>query len=89
MFYDLSFCSYSIGDIVDTLSEFCESQEEDPKQTFVWICCFCVNQHRVVQQSQSQQSGMLEEAIDFFTIFAQRVVTIGHVLCLMSPWNYP
>ena len=44
---------YSVEtDIVDGLKEFCKNSEPhlDPSGTHFWICCFCINQHRVVEQ---------------------------------------
>ncbi|CAB9524044.1 Kinesin light chain [Seminavis robusta] len=80
---------YRIGDIIDTLVDFCYTTNRDPTQTFVWICFLCVNQHRVWQQKKSERSGMLEPQVDFFAEFGLRVVSIGHVLAMMSPWNNP
>ncbi|CAB9520678.1 Kinesin light chain [Seminavis robusta] len=79
-----------IGDIVDTLSDFCRMHSLDPKRTYIWICCLCVNQHRVVETAMLQKSGMIPMAqADFFTIFGERVKRIGHVLCMMAPWKTP
>jgi tetratricopeptide (TPR) repeat protein len=53
---------YAIGDIVDTLWEFCETHKHDPKRTYVWLCCLCINQHRVykmkhdVSREENQQA---------------------------------
>ncbi|CAB9501139.1 Kinesin light chain [Seminavis robusta] len=84
--------SYTIGDIVDTLSDYCLHNSLDPKRTYIWICCLCVNQHRVVENSTStsQKSGMIIPShVDFFPIFGERVQRIGHLLAMMAPWNAP
>ncbi|CAB9524237.1 Kinesin light chain [Seminavis robusta] len=83
--------AYSIGDIVDTLSDFCHQNNLDPKRTYIWICCLCVNQHRVVENSTQQKSGMIAPSakVDFFAIFGERVKKIGHLLAMMAPWNAP
>ena len=78
--------SYSIGDIVDTLVDFCKFNSFDPKRTYVWICCLCVNQHRV---AELEQSGMLIATDDFFMEFGRRVTGIGHLLSMMAPWKDP
>ena len=31
----------AVGDIVDTLCDYCEYNELDPKRIYVWICCLC------------------------------------------------
>ncbi|CAB9497671.1 Kinesin light chain [Seminavis robusta] len=79
--------SYTVGDIVDTLSDFCQANGLNPKRTYIWICCLCVNQHRV---AASKMSGMTASSpVDFFTIFGQRVKRIGHLLAMMAPWDRP
>ncbi|CAB9530832.1 Kinesin light chain [Seminavis robusta] len=77
---------YTIGDIVDTLSDFCLQKKLNPKRTYIWICCLCVNQHRVVEKSKS---GVLVPTHEFFDIFGHRVKKIGHVLAMMAPWKAP
>ncbi|CAB9501022.1 Kinesin light chain [Seminavis robusta] len=82
--------NYSIGDIVDTLTDFCLQNKLNPKRTYIWICCLCVNQHRVVENSALPRSGMLvQNQVDFFPILGERVQTIGHLLAMMAPWNAP
>ncbi|CAB9515012.1 Kinesin light chain [Seminavis robusta] len=82
--------SYSLGDIMDTLSDFCEHKGLNPKRTYIWICCLCVNQHRVVENSALKNSGMTAPPqVDFFAIFGERVKRIGHVLAMMAPWHSP
>ncbi|CAB9518599.1 Hydra magnipapillata [Seminavis robusta] len=77
---------YTIGDIVDTLTDFCHKHELDPKRTYIWICCLCVNQHRVVEKFKS---GVLVPTHEFFDIFGHRVKKVGHLLAMMAPWNAP
>jgi len=98
---------YTIGDIIDTLQTHCERQSLNPKTTYIWICCMCVNQHRVVEQALSQatmkkssntSSGILlpssssspsTSSVNFFDEFRNRVVGIGHILAMMTPWDDP
>lgn len=88
---------YTIGDIIDTLESYCQGNGLNLKRTYVWICCLCVNQHRVVEEQQQKQgrtgaSGMITSSsqnVDFFAEFSQRVTGIGHILCMMAPWNNP
>jgi len=71
---------YTIGDIIDSLEEYCTVNSIDPKRTYIWICCLCNNQHRVGENV----------AFDVFqTIFRDIVVGVGHVLALMAPWEKP
>ena len=36
--------SYTVGDVVDTLMQFCDTEGRDPADTRFWICCVCINQ---------------------------------------------
>jgi len=81
---------YTIGDVVDTLTDYCSSERKDPKRTYVWLCSLCINQHRVIEQKQKERSGILSsQVVDFFTEFGDQVTDIGHVLAMMTPWNGP
>ena len=39
---------YTVGDVVHTLVEYCREHHYNPKRTYIWMCCLCVNQHRYV-----------------------------------------
>jgi tetratricopeptide (TPR) repeat protein len=78
--------SYKIGDIVDSLVDFCEREDLDPKRTYFWICAFCVNQHRVAETSRDGISVPTEL---FLATFDQRVSTIKNIVCMMAPWQKP
>lgn len=80
--------SYSVRDVVGTMVGFCEANNYDPKRTYVWICCLCLNQHRVVE---SNKSGIASKSstVDFENEFQRRVVGIGRVLVMMRPWGDP
>ncbi len=77
---------YTIGDIIDTLLYYCSSNDLDPKATYVWICCLCVNQHRVVDR---QSKGETIPFKVFYNTFFGRVTSIGHILVMMAPWDAP
>lgn len=73
---------YEIRDILSALSRYCTKQKLNPRRTYVWACCVCVNQHRV--------SLGAPLPFDFFEEkFRERVKRIGHVLALMAPWSKP
>ena len=36
--------AYTVGDIVDTLTEFCRTSGRAAESTCFWICCLCINQ---------------------------------------------
>jgi hypothetical protein len=74
---------YTIGDIVDVLTNYCTSNDLNPKEVYVWICCLCVNQHRIVEMKKRKEEIPFEE---FHNVFHGRVTSIGHVVAMMSPW---
>ena len=77
---------YELGDIVDSLISFCSSSELEPSRTYIWVCCLCINQHRV---KAAQARGDVVPFSEFQNTFGERVSGIGHILAMMSPWNYP
>ena len=77
----LSYCwAYRVIDIVKTLQEKCITEAKDPKQTYVWICCLCNNQHRVDEVIPFEEFQQ-----NFFHI----IRGVGTVWSLMTPWNDP
>ncbi len=38
---------YPFGTIGSALMAYCAKHGLDPRTTHVWICCMCINQHRV------------------------------------------
>lgn len=77
--------SYAIVDIVDTLWDFCSQNELDPKRTYIWMDCLCINQHRVVAQKEAGGTGLL----DFKKEFPSQLRNIGNMLAMMAPWKAP
>ncbi|CAE7460834.1 unnamed protein product [Symbiodinium sp. CCMP2592] len=47
---------YPVGDIADTLSDFFG---EESLHEFIWICCLCINQHRVKEAQAAGQTVLL------------------------------
>jgi len=77
---------YTVGDIADCLMIFCKANGLDPKRTYIWICCLCVNQHRVVEAREKGEKISFEQ---FSETFGSRVATIGRILAIMSPFQKP
>lgn len=75
---------HTIGDIVGTLVDFCKKEMLNPESTYFWICCLCVNQHRVVTTA----SGVVPTT-EFLETFGRRVSSTGRILCMMAPWEKP
>lgn len=77
---------YTIGDICDSLLAYCEGRKLNPATTFFWICCLCINQHRVKEATARHEMVPFEQFKDEFGF---RVQSIGRVVALMSPWKDP
>jgi len=77
---------YTIGDIIDVLTNYCTTNNLNPKEVYVWICCLCVNQHRVIEKKRNGEVVPFEE---FESVFFKRVTSIGHILAMMAPWTKP
>merc|ERR1719210_1450005 len=57
----------TIGEIVDALGQYCSDAHLSPKQTYIWLPCFCVNLHRqkglARETSEPQRVDALREEI--------------------------
>lgn len=77
---------YKLMDIASALTSYCMSTSQSPQEVRVWICCCCINQHRV---KESVTKGDVVPFHRFREEFAQRVYNVDHILALMSPWYSP
>eukprot|EP00927_Polykrikos_kofoidii_P021340 TRINITY_DN20221_c0_g1_i1.p1 TRINITY_DN20221_c0_g1~~TRINITY_DN20221_c0_g1_i1.p1 ORF type:complete len:1227 (-),score=208.50 TRINITY_DN20221_c0_g1_i1:66-3704(-) len=77
---------YTVGDIVDTLVSYCRDFNLAPEDTFVWMCCLCVNQYRVLESTKLGRQVPFEEFCD---TFGQRVRGVRTIVAMMSPWRFP
>jgi len=75
---------YAIGTVIESLCAWCEREQHDPRQTRAWMCCFCINQHRVVE---AQAAGTTVPFEEFRHEFESRVRGIGKVLSLFGTWK--
>eukprot|EP00041_Stephanoeca_diplocostata_P031082 m.959446 g.959446 ORF g.959446 m.959446 type:complete len:1169 (-) comp23882_c0_seq47:1609-5115(-) len=66
---------YQFLDVIQSIQSWASSSGLDPKRTYVWICSLCVNQHNLPSNPAAT--------------FEQRIVSIGTLLPLLSPWNDP
>ena len=70
-----------VKDIASGLESFCQNTIYNKEDSYAWICCLCVNQHRV--------HGTEVPFEEFRDVFKSRVRMIGHLVPLMSPWDSP
>jgi len=74
---------YNLIDIVRSLESYCARNDLDPQTTAVWICFACINQHRVIEQTENVPPEAFREE------FEARVMGTGHVLSMLAPWSKP
>lgn len=77
---------YTVQSIVSSLSKYCQDNDLDPKKTFFWICCLCINQHRV---NEARAANITVPFESFKATFEEKVKKIGHIVALMAPWDGP
>lgn len=78
--------AYKPKDIAEALDQFCQKNQLDPKRVYVWICCLCINQHRVYED---RKSGKMVPFDEFKCIFEGRVKSINKLIAVFSPWSEP
>lgn len=76
---------YVVQDIVDALKQHSADAGLDPRKTYVWICCLCINQHRV---KEAKEEGRVIPFEEFKLAFGKRVSGIRQVVALMT-WSSP
>ena len=74
--------SYSCDDITASLLAYCHTADA----SFVWICCLCVNQHRV---REAQAKGQVVPFEEFRETFETRITSIKNMVALLCPWRAP
>lgn len=83
----MSYCwGNRVNDIVNALQSHCDRLQLEHKDVRVWLCCLCVNQHRVKSASATGGTVTFEE---FQHAFGSCVQSIRKVIALLSPWQKP
>lgn len=77
---------YRVSDISATLLQYCGDYNLDLTDTHIWMCCFCINQHRV---KEARAAGLQVPFEEFKKAFGERVAGIGKVVAMMAPWKDP
>jgi hypothetical protein len=68
---------YVVQDIIDVLEAHCKDKGVDFDKEYVWMCCFCINQHEI--QDKKFPEWRKE--------FADRVVGTKNVLAMIDSWT--
>ena len=73
---------YALRDVCSALSAWATSEHRTPKQTPIWICSLCINQHRDFTAMYGSPKALGAE-------FSTRIVSIGRILPMLTPWDQP
>lgn len=80
----LSWCwAYKVSDFCGGLSNWKRQMLRTDGNTFLWVCFFCNNQYRILEQQTAAGSDDLE------TTFKQRLLEIGSVVILLDSFANP
>lgn len=77
---------YRVVDVIRSLTAFCEVNKIAMSSVQVWLCCCCMNQHRVREAAFAGRQVPLDE---FGSAFTDRMRSIGSVLAIFSPGPTP
>uniref|UniRef100_A0A7S3V939 Kinesin light chain n=1 Tax=Chaetoceros debilis TaxID=122233 RepID=A0A7S3V939_9STRA len=89
IFLNYSWGSNTIGDILDVLLQYCDSQNVDPKSTYVWISCLCMNQHRFVGMKRRGRDSLTSSLQTELRNLSELITNIGNVLVILAPLKTP
>eukprot|EP00040_Diaphanoeca_grandis_P036065 m.228619 g.228619 ORF g.228619 m.228619 type:complete len:1687 (+) comp33543_c0_seq1:183-5243(+) len=71
---------YKVQDVVDALTDWTKCSNRNTKQTYIWICSLCLNQHRI---------ATIYSPDELQKEFGERVLAIGLVLPMLEQWDNP
>lgn len=72
---------YTLSTFVHAIREWISQTDVNPSSTFLWVCFFCNNQFRILEENSQEGSDNLEKA------FAGRLTEIGQVVVLFDTWK--
>lgn len=81
----------TVGDILEILNEYCDSQNLDPKRIYVWIDFLCSNLHRIAELKSKK--GLPSSDSELFECTVGKLKSICgkgkgvNILTCMSPWH--
>lgn len=75
--------NYRLADFESAIRRWIRSQDASPGDTFIWICFFCNNQYRMVEEASTTGSDDLKE------IFESHLVQAGQMLVMLDSFLDP
>lgn len=74
---------YKLSSVVNALQRWAHKERREAQHTYIWICCACINQHRVNAATKILTPEELAAE------FGPRVLSIGRILTMLEPWRNP
>lgn len=79
----VSWCwAYTLDNVVTAVDRWLQKSEADPADVFLWICFFCNNQYRIMQEATQAGSQHLK------SIFESHLGAAGRMLVLLDDIRY-
>lgn len=75
--------AYDLETLATAVNAWCRAGCHDPTQTFLWICCFCNSQFRILVDKKACAADDLEG------LFEEWLMHIGRVLVLLNDFRTP
>jgi len=80
----VSWCwNYTLSEVVSAIGQWVQDSGSDPAATFLWMCFFCNNQFRIVQDRTQAGSDSLQG------IFEEHLALSGRMLLLLNSYAEP
>ena len=79
----------TVGDILDTISEHCESENLDPKSMYIWIDFLCSNLNRIAELKRIKSwkpPEQFENTVGKLKSICGKAKDVKILTC-MSPWH--
>ena len=79
----------TVGDILDTLGECCDTNNLDPKRMYVWVDFLCCNLNRIAESKRESKWKPLEQFegnVGSLKSICGNVKGVK-ILAMMSPWH--
>ena len=82
--YFVSWCwQYKLNDFVSAISSWVQREGVDPSDAYLWVCFFCNNQYRILEEQTQHGSSQLT------SMFEHHLASAGRMLVLLDSFVEP
>ena len=80
--YFVSWCwQYKLNDFVSAISSWVQREGVDPSDVYLWVCFFCNNQYRILEEQTQHGSSQLT------SMFEHHLASTGRMLILLDSFT--